>query len=113
MKTFDDLNFIPNRTFERNRNVPFTWNYDSATIKFDNGYGVLVRYDGANEHQQRTVHSWAGCGYELTVIKFTGDDYVKDYSVYPFGDVGRQSPEQITELMLRIQNGKSITLPSL
>jgi len=105
MKTFDDLVFEQHRTLSRDRFEPFSWNYDYATIRFDNDYGVLVRFDGPNEHQQRTVHSWASCGYELTVIKYTGETYTPDYSVYPFGVVGRQSPEEITKLMIRIQNG--------
>jgi hypothetical protein len=104
MKTFDDLVFVPYRTYERDRYTPFSWNHDLAVIRFDNEYGAMVRFDGPNEHQQRSVHSWASCGYELTPIKFTGDTYAPDYTVYPFGDVGRQSPEQITEILIQMQS---------
>jgi hypothetical protein len=105
-KTFDDLVFIQNRPMMKGNSMapPYLWHYDLATIHFENDYGVMIRDNSPNFHQERTVHAIVGCGYELTVIKYNTDNtFQRDYTVYPFGDVGRLNQEEITQMMQTIQ----------
>lgn len=103
MKTFKDLEFTERRPFNRSTIEQYSWEFDIAIMRFDNDYGVLVRDQKSNPHQY-IPQLLAPAGYEVTVIKFTGDKYVEDFSVPPYDTIGQQTEEQITLLMKEIQS---------
>jgi hypothetical protein len=103
MKTFTDLEFVEQRPSDRSTSQTYSWEFDKAILRFDNGYGVIVRDQKPNPHQY-IPQLLSPQGYEITVIKYDGEDYVPDFSIPPYDTVGQQTEEQITQLMKEIQS---------